>query len=283
MNYFLSLLNEAAVYGALAALQALLLNRLGLAFAAVPAFAGLGAYAVAASAFGDATTTQVVAVTIGLTVGMTLLANRLRRDHYLLATLAALECLGAWVGTSTTLGEREGLPAPAGWAVGGPGFETMMLPLTLGCLAVVLLAIHGILGSAAGVAVDRIREHPEAAVRWCPAGRVRGVVVGVVAVLAGATGVLYLRYHGRVSPTIFSLESALLVLAFTVMAARWPAVAALAALLYGVLPFLLTKTFPLSRQGAADLIRICWGGLLIAAVVVPYRLRNRRPPPEAAQ
>jgi hypothetical protein len=279
VNYFISLANEAAVFGALAAVQALLLNRLGLAFAAVPAFAGLAAYAAAAGPAGDGA--AVLAAAAGLAVGMILLANRLLRDHYLLATLAALECLGVWVGTSRALGEREGLAAPAGWDVGGPGFEARMLPLTFGGLAVVLLAVRGVLGSAAGAAVDRLREHPEAADRWCPAGRVRGFVVGLAVVLAAGTGVVYLRYHGRVSPGIFSLESALLVLAFTVMAGRRPELAAAAALLYGVLPFLLTKAAPVSHRGAADLIRICWGVLLVAAVVVPHRLRTRRPPPGA--
>src|SRR5438477_215581 len=162
MSYFLSLLNEAAVYGSLAALQALLLNRLGLAFAAIPAFVGLGAYALAARVLGGFASAQFVVIAVGL---------------------------------------------------------------------------------------------------------------------AGAIGVLYLCYHGRVSPSIFSLESALLVLAFTVMASRWPELAALAALLYGVLPYFLTKVFPLSQQGAADVIRICWGGLLITAVLLPHMLRNRQRQP----
>lgn len=279
MNYFFSLLNEAAVYGSLAALQALLLNRLGLAFAAIPAFVGLGAYALAAAAAGGFAAAQFVVIAVALAIGMALLANRLRRDHYLLATLATLECLGAWVGMSSALGGREGLPLPPTWSVGGPGFEARMLVWTLGTIAFVILTIRLILGSAAGAAIDRIREHPEAAARWCPVQKVRGVVVAVAVVLASVIGVLYLGYHGRVSPGIFSLESALLVLAFTVMAWRWPELAALAALLYGVLPYLLTKVFPLSQQGAADLIRICWGGLLIAAVLLPHLLRNRQRKP----
>src|SRR5438132_1389702 len=113
MSYFFSLLNEAALYGSLAALQALLLNRVGLAFAAIPVFVGLGAYAVAAGPTDGSVTAQLVVIAIVLALGMALLANRLRRDHYLLATLATLECLGAWVGMSGTLGGREGLSVPA--------------------------------------------------------------------------------------------------------------------------------------------------------------------------
>src|SRR5205823_3544214 len=50
--------------------------------------------------------------------------------------------------------------------------------------------------------------------------------------------------------------------------------------LYGVMPYFLTKVFPLSHQGAADLIRICWGGLLIAAVILPHMVRTRRQQPQ---
>lgn len=276
MNYFFSLVNEAALFGALAALQVLLLNRLGLAFAAVPVFTGLGAYAIAAWSLGAATSLGMLLLAGLLAVGMSFLANYLQRDHYLLATLAALECVGGAIGMSAALGGREGLPIPTSWSVGGPGFETRAMFWTVGALAIVILAIRLVLNSAAGVAVDRIREHPECAVRWFQASRFRVVVVSLSVTLATAAGVLYLAYHGRVSPGVFSLEFALLVLTFSVMAGRWPELAALSALLFWILPYWMTKLLPLSQQGAADLIRVCWGGLLIASVLVPRLLRERQ-------
>ncbi len=276
MSYLLSLVNLAAVYGSLAALQVLLLNRVGLAFAAAPVFAGLGAYIVAAWAVGGAISAGLLAVAVALAISISVISNYLARDHYLLATLATMECLGAAIGTSETLGGREGLSVPAGWAIGGPGFEASMLFGTLGSLAVVTLGIRLLLSSAAGAAIDRLRENPEAAPRFFPARAFRVITVGGCVVAAMAVGVLYLAYNGRVSPSMFSLDSALLVLAFTVMAHRLPEVAGLAALLYWVLPYLITKILPMSQQGAADVIRFIWGGLLICAVLLPQLLRTQR-------
>lgn len=281
MSYFYSLLNAAAIYGSLAALQVLLLNRMGLAFAAIPLFAGIGAYAFAAWALGTGASVGLLVLALVLAIGMAVLSNRLREDHYLLATLAALECLGATIGLSEPLGSREGLPLPAGWTVGGRGFETMMLIWTLGTLGVICVALRVVLSLDVGAAIDRLRENPHVAERYVPANSVRIFAVSACVVTATAVGLLYLAYHGRVSPTIFSLDFALLVLAFTVMAGRFPELAAFAALLYWVLPYWLTKVFPLSQQGAADLIRFFWGSLLILAVIAPsllhsYRQRRRR-------
>jgi ABC-type branched-subunit amino acid transport system permease subunit len=276
MNYFLSLVNEAAIFGALAALQVLLLNRLGLAFAAIPVFAGLAAYAVAAWSISPTLPIALLLVAAALAVGMSILSNSLQRDLYLLATLAAIECVGGAVGISTTLGGREGLPLPPTWSVGGPGFETITLLWTVGSLLALTLIIRLTLHLCTGVAIDRLREQPRQCVRWFPVAIFRWFVVGLSVALAGEIGVVYLAYHGRVGPGVFSLDFALLVLAFSVMAGRWPELAAPAAMLYWILPYGMTKLFPLSQQGAADLIRICWGCLLIGAVLVPQLLRERR-------
>ena len=276
MSYFFSLVNIAAIYGSLAALQVLLLNRLGLAFAAIPIFAGLGAYAIAASVLGYSVSLGLVALTGLLAVGISFLSNHLPRDLYLLCTLAALECLGATIGSSVPLGGREGLSIPPGFSVGGPEFERTMLPWTLGTLLAITLTLRLVLNSAAGAAIDRLRENPDSAERWFPVRSFRVIVVGGCVALATWVGVLYLAYQGRVSPSMFSLDFALLVLAFTVMAYRTPELAGVAALLYWMLPYWLTRHFPLSHQGAADLIRICWGALLIAAVVVPRTLDARK-------
>lgn len=278
MTYFYSLVNLAAIYGSLAALQVLLLNRVGLAFAAIPVFAGLGAYILAAWAIGAPVSVGLFAFAILLAVVISLLANYLPRDHYLLCTLAALECLGAAVGMSETLGGREGLPIPDAWSVGGRGFEASMLIWTLGTLVLITVGIRLLLNSAAGAAIDRLRENPEAAPQFFPARSFRVITVGGCVLIAMVIGVLYLTYNGRVSPTIFSLDFALLVLAFTVMAYRFPEFAGLAALLYWILPYVLTKMLPLSQQGAADLIRFIWGTLLVVAVLLPQILRTRRKP-----
>lgn len=276
MSYLFSLINAAAIYGSLASLQVLLLNRVGLAFAAIPVFAGLGAYIVAAWAVGAPFSMGLFVLAILLAVAISLLANYLPRDQYLLCTLAALECLGAAIGQSETLGGREGLSSPDAWSVGGRGFEASMLVATVGSFAAVTIGIRFLLSSAAGAAIDRLRDDAEAAPRFFPARSFRVIVVGGSVAIGMALGVLYLAYYGRVSPTIFSLDLALLLLAFTVMAYRVPELAGLAALLYWVLPYAMTKVFPLSQQGAAELIRFVWGGLLIAAVVVPHVARTRR-------
>jgi|CXWL01.1.fsa_nt_gi ABC-type branched-subunit amino acid transport system permease subunit len=276
MSYFLSLLNAAAIFGGLAALQALLLNRLGLAFAGMPAFLGLGAYAVVMSQQGPAAPALLVGVAAFAGVGLTSLSGSLRKDHYLLATLATLECLAAIFGTPGRLGGREGLATPAAWTVGGRGFEESMLPWTLSAFFAVIAGSRFLLGTAAGVAVDRIREHPQTAGRWFPDQVIRHTVVAGCLLAATAMGVLYALYYGRVGPNVFSLESAILVLIFTVLGGRSPEVAALSALAYWSLPYFLTMLLPLSERGAADFLRVTWGGLVVATIYFSHRPRVRQ-------
>lgn len=276
MNYFLSLINAAAIYGAMAALQSLLFNRLGMAFAALPVFVGLFAYSLAAWSIGWTVGAGLLTLAIGLGLGMAVLANFLPKDHYLLCTLAVLECLAAVIGSSNTLGAREGLSVADRWELGGPGFETSMLPWTVGAFLALLVAIRLVLNSPAGIAIDRLREHPETAARFLPSAWLRSIVIGASATIAMMLGAIYLAYHGRVSPSIFSLDFALLVLTFSVMAYRIPELAGVAALLYWALPYGLTKVLPLSQRGAAELIRFSWGLVLVLVVVVPAILRERR-------
>jgi ABC-type branched-subunit amino acid transport system permease subunit len=266
LSYALSLLNAAAIYGSLAALQVLLVNRLGLAFAALPAFLGLGAYAIAVADQGSSILAAVVIGAVVTGTAMVALANRLRRDYYLLATLALLECLSALFGTSAPLGGREGLAAPQGWPVGGGGFELRMLPRMLAALLGVAVLVRALLNAPVGAAIDRIREHPETASRWFRAARIRGLVVAFALIAAWLMGGLYLAYYGRISPTVFSLDAAILVLVFTVIGGRHPELGAAAALLYWSLPFVLTAILPITQIVAAEFVRIMWGLLVVTMI-----------------
>lgn len=272
MRYFMSIVNESAIFGALAAIQALLVNRLGLSLAAVPAFMGLGAYAFAA---GGGVGLSLLAVGGASAFLMVFLADRLKRDVYLLATLAFIECLVAAASASDTLGGREGLAAWRNGGVGGPDFEQRMLPWTLGTVIAVALVIRGTLASAVGVAIDRMCESPATAPRWFPTRLVRAALVGGGLAGAMAIGALYAGYHGRVGPSVFSLEFAVLVLVFTVLAARTPELAVVAAMGYWLLPYVLTGVLSMSQRGAADLVRVAWGVGVITVAVAP-QLRSAR-------
>lgn len=279
MSYLVSLLNHGALIGSAAAVQGLLVNRLGLAIAAIPAFVGLGAYLVVAGAVGPAQVVLVLACASVLGLLMVWLASRLRRDLYLLATLALIECLAAGFGSAKSLGAREGLLlrdgfiAPTGFS---GDFETAAIPWCLGCLAVVLAWDRLLLSRAVGIAVDRLRESPESAGRWFPAGRIRTAVVAQAFILALAVGVIYAGYEEHVNPGIFSLSTALLVLAFSVVAGRTPELAALAAVLYWLLPFTLSRWTLIEGRTAAEVVRIAFGGLLVVCVFVPHAVKARR-------
>lgn len=270
MTYVLSLLNAAALIGIVAALQALLLNRLRLAFAAMLAFSGLGAFAFAAS--GSARLALIVAALL-LVALFAWLAERLPRDEYLLATLSLLATLGAVVSASPTLGGRTGL-APADVSVGGAGFEAAMAPWTLGALLVVVLGLRWILRSALGIAIDRIGEGGGALSPFLPVGRFRFAILTGAVLVAIATGVLSVVYRGRVGPDVFSIESAVRLLTFTVIAGRRPELAAGVALVDGVFPFLASRVLPLSIRGAEEAARIAWGAAVVALAVWPGRRRE---------
>lgn len=277
MSYFFSILNTAAIYGCLAALQVVLLKRMGLAFAAIPVFAGLGAYAVATL---DVSIFLAVLLLMSATVAALAfgqVSNHLPKDLYLLGTLAAIEVCGAAIGASKILGGREGLPAPAQWEIGGRGFETQMLKWNLLSLVLVVGLVRWVLSSSAGIAIDRLNENPRTAKRWFPAYRFQSLTIVICCSLAMIIGGLYLAYNGRVAPTIFSLDFAILVLSFSIMAWRLPELAVFAAALYWVLPYLMTKQFSMNQQAASEFIRIAWGALVVTAIIVPnYVLEIRQ-------
>lgn len=274
MSYVISLINTAAVFGACAALQAVLLNRLGLAFAAVPAFLGLGCY-LSATRDDPALSLGLAAAATASAVLVTWLADRLARDEYLLASLALLECLGATIGLVPGLGGRVGLPHPDPGSLGGPDFEVRMLPWTLTALLASCLVARGVLGSALGIAVDRIREAPAMVDQWLPVAKVRATLVGLVSVGALLLGPLYLAYQGRVGPQVFSIEFAIRLLTFTVLAGRWPELGAVSALAYWVFPYVATQYLDLSTRGAEDLVRILWGVLVVVVAMRAARQVRR--------
>ena len=188
MTYFFSILNGASVFGCLAALQVLLLKRMGLAFAAIPLFAGVGAYAFAASELSLAYSFALLLLAAATGVGFAWLSGRLSKDLFLLATLAFLELAGAAIGASSTLGGREGLPAPSWWEVGGNGFEQRMLVFNLGLLVFVVGLLRWVLNSAAGAAIDRLNENADSADRWFPKRKFESLAIITCCTMATIAG-----------------------------------------------------------------------------------------------
>lgn len=276
MRYALSLFNYGALWGSIAVIQGLLLNRLGLAIAAVPAFVGLGAYAFASARFGFVNWLLFALLALGLAVLMAWLANRLRLDYYLLATLSILECLGGGIGLSLLLGGREGLMMESTlFDTADP--EVAMFPWSMACVLFVLLWVRSLLRAPLGIAIDRMRENPATSVRWFPAKRLRSAVVAQALLLAFGIGHLLVYYQGHVSPKVFSLSTALLILAFSVISGRYPEIASGVAILYWVLPFALAHSEIASGREAAEVVRIIWGLILVGVVSAPVIARRRGP------
>ncbi len=275
MTYFLSLLNQGALFGTLAAIQVLLLNRLGLAFAAIPAFAGIGAYLLVVTPVNPFFALFFLLTGGGLTLLMAHLGSRLRHDFYLLATLAVLECLGGIIGAIPSLGGREGLSFLDGNYVGGPGYELEMIWWSMGLFLMTLFILRWLLQSPLGLAIDRIEEHPESAVRWFPANRFRFLLIITCCSLGLISGLVYGYYHGHIGPQVFSIDKAILVLMFSIMAMRWPELAGLAALLYWVLPFFITELIGGSTGKVGEIIRLIWGSMLICSIFWPSYLKER--------
>ena len=60
------------------------------------------------------------------------------------------------------------------------------------------------------------------------------------------------------------------------MSIKLPELAAVAACLYWILPYLVTKKSSIDQQVASEIIRIIWGILMISAVSLPPLLARHK-------
>lgn len=212
-------------------------------------FYGIGAYAV------------VILVTqlhlpLLLAVGLTVLicvvaalvvaipATRLEGFYLALATLAFAQLFivllnegGSLTGGTGGLANYR-LPEIFGWRISGPWYTVVIVLLLLATLATVLRLDRSFFGRACRAA----RDNPEAAAAMgIDVRRTRIIAYTITSALAGVAGMVYAFVDNTVSPVIFGLENAFLLLFMVIIGGSGShAGAVLGAVLLYVMPFVLS-------------------------------------------
>lgn len=269
----------------LVAAQALVLNRLGIPFAAITAFSGIGAYAVAL-ALGGSWFGLTLAVLLGVltAAGFSVLAPLLPEDRYLLLTLAVLGVLLATAGTAAGLGGQLGMTS-----------ASMLLPpqepLPFAIAAVVLFATsllaHALIGRSEfglAVCVARTARVDITAKSFVPIKKITLACFLVAASIAIWAGVLRATYSGRVDPNQFRIRTAIVVLMPTLAAGSSPLRIGLLSLVFFAFPDLFAVFFGYDATSLAYIREMSWSALIIAMVPgnVITRLKTRTRPEKAA-
>jgi branched-chain amino acid transport system permease protein len=243
-------------------------------------FAGLGAYAAAASSARglDPWLSIVVAAifvaAIAAIVGWPVL--RLRGHYITLATLA--------LGYIAMVTFNEATPftgGPSGFGsfpplhFGGHALTGDLPAYVLGWLAVVLCAaiVYAVRNSARGRALRAIASSETAAAAMGVEVRLRKLEAFVLsAVFAGLSGALYAYYVGYISPVSFSFDQSIYFIIMVVLGGSATTLGPIVgSALYSVISSLLTQVasvvFPLSAQSAAAALQvIAFGAILIGVI-----------------
>ena len=251
----------------LVAAQALVLNRLGIPFAAITAFSGIGAYAIALTLRGSlaALPLSVILCLIGVIV-FSLLARPLPQDRYLLLTLAVLGVLRATSGTVTDLGGQLGMNS-ASAALPPQASESFVLIVS--CLFIASLLVHKIIGSSEfglAIAVTQTARTDVVARSFVPVTRVTLACFAIAALIAVCAGILRAMYAGRVDPNQFRVQTAIILLMPTLLAGSSPLRIGLVSLTFFAFPDLFGVVFGYDATALAFVRDITWSALIIILV-----------------
>jgi len=263
----LDVLLEVLLASTLVGSQALLLNNLGIPFAAITLFSGLGGYVAAAlSLQGGALPLILLVVSAAVLFG---LFHALRRylpdDRYLLVSLAALQIVAACAGAARVLGGQLG--AGVKWA-GIPTHDARaLLPIAVLGFCVILALLWLCERSELGFAIDlsRLSRSDDRLRALVPVDRLSLLVLTVatlVAVLVGATKGLY---SGRVSPDEFSLELAISTLVATLVAGRRAWTVAVVSIAFFAFPHIFSSTLGYQAEAMGHVREILWSGMILIA------------------
>lgn len=240
--------------------QVLVVNWLGMPFAAITLFAGVAAYAVAlALQFGFVAS----GVTLGL-AGLMLIAfiglvDVLPQDSYLLVTLAALGFTGALASGSKTLGGQLGMSSVSKLlaAQDPQPFLFCAVPIFLLAFGAVWILGRSQLGMASNLA--RLARLNKQAVPLVPMKSLTKLLLSVAFILAVSSGALQGLYTGRVDPNIFRIENAIPVLVATLASGRNHWRAAVVAVGFFVFPDLFADLIGYQRSALAQCREIALG------------------------
>jgi ABC-type branched-subunit amino acid transport system permease subunit len=276
---FLDIATTSMLDSSLVAAQSLILNRLGIPFAAITTFSGIGAYAVALALNGSWGLLPVaVLLSILIVIGFSALAPPLPQDRYLLLTLAVLGVLRAIAGSSANLGGQLGMSSATSLL---PPQEA--LPFAAGAVllfATSLLAHALIKRSEFGLAISvaRTARTDVAASAFVPVKKITFVCFVIASLLALMAGVLKAMYAGRVDPDQFAIRTAVILLMPALMAGSSPLRIGLLSLFFFAFPDLFGVLFGYGATSLAFLREMVWSALIIAMVsrnfVIKPRLRT---------
>jgi branched-chain amino acid transport system permease protein len=213
------------------------------------AFYGIGAYSVVILLFGLHVPLPLaivlgVAICVLVALAVAIPATRLEGFYLALATLALAQLFivvlneGGEItgGTGGIAGYR--LPELFGLRLSGPWYTAVIVVLLLATYAVLLKLDRSWFGRACRA----VRDNPEAAAAMgVDVARTRAIAFTLTSALAGVAGMVYAFVDNTVSPPIFGLENAFLLLFMVIVGgAGRHAGAILGAALLFLLPFFLS-------------------------------------------
>lgn len=237
------------------------------------AFYGIGAYSVVILLF-QAQLPLPVAIILGVVVcvvvalGVAIPATRLEGFYLALATLALAQLFIVVLNEGGTVTGGTGglvdyrLPTILGVRIAGPWYTAVIVVLVLVTLAVLWRLDRSWFGRACRA----VRDNPEAAsAMGVDVARTKAIAFTLTSALAGLAGMVYAFVDNTVSPPIFGLENAFLLLFMVIVggAGRHAGAIVGAVLLY-LLPFVLS---PLIGHHHA----LVFGVLMVAAILLQPR------------
>ncbi|UJX44212.1 branched-chain amino acid ABC transporter permease [Xanthobacter sp. YC-JY1] len=233
------------------------------------AFYGIGGYASAyCSARLGWPTPAGIAIGIALSLAIAALIGRpiLRLSGYFLAlaTLAlGIICTNIYFEADFITGGTLGVPGVPKLAIGGFVFDTpekfyyLVWPIAFATI----LAMHNLMGSRVGLALQAMRDAPDAAmVMAIDNARLKLWIFMLSSGLGALSGSLFAHYVGFVNVDSFGVDKSIMFLLVPVIGgASVPAGAIIGALFIGLVPELLSAL--------GDIHRVLFGLALVASVV----------------
>lgn len=261
----------------LVAAQALILNRLGIPFAAITVFSGIGAYAVALALNGSlAILPFALLLSIIIAIGFSGLARPLPQDQYLLLTLAVLGVLRATAGSVSGLGGQIGVSSASAIL---PPQEGPPFAAAAAALFTISLLVHAIIRRSEfglAVSVARTARTDIVAIAYVPVKKITLACFIIASALAISAGMLKAMYAGRVDPDQFRIRTAVILLMPTLVAGLSPLRIGFLSLFFFAFPDLFGVLFGYSATALAFIREMTWSALIMA--VVSKKLTTRPKP-----
>jgi ABC-type branched-subunit amino acid transport system permease subunit len=251
----------------LVAAQALVLNRLGIPFAAITAFSGIGAYAVALSLNGSwAILPSTLLLGALMAIGFSALSRPLPQDRYLLLTLAVLGVLRATAGTVPALGGQLGMSSASTALPPQQSLPFALVALVLFAAALVAHALIERSEFGLAISVARIARTDIAASAFVPVKKIALACFTIASLIAIFAGALKALYAGRVDPDQFRIRTAVILLMATLVVGSSPLRIGLLSLAFFAFPDLFGAFFGYNTTALAFIREMVWSVLIITLV-----------------